>query len=102
MGSRTAGNKGWGTEVWTLKTGQVRMLQTRRVQVQGGVFNNFFFFFATLCSIWDISSPTRDGIPLQWKRRVLTTGDCQGIRFSIIIRGHELSSAISSGRWSAG
>ena len=75
MGSRTAGNKGWATEVWTLKTGQVRMLQTRHVcKSKVGFLTIFFFFLATLCSIWDISSPTRDGIPLQWKRRVLTTG----------------------------
>ena len=56
MGSRTAGNKGWGTEVWTLKTGQVRMLQTRRVQVQGGVFNNFFFFLPH-CAAFGILVP---------------------------------------------
>ena len=74
MGSRTAGNKGWGTEVWTLKTGQVRMLQMRCVCKSKVGFLTFFFFFATLWSIWDIRSPTRDGIPLQWKHRVLTTG----------------------------
>ena len=45
MGSRTAGNKGWGTEVWTLKTGQVRMLQMRCVCKSKVGFLTFFFFF---------------------------------------------------------
>ena len=37
----------------------------------------FFFFLAAPCSMWDLSSPTRDGtraLEVQWKRRVLTTG----------------------------
>ena len=35
----------------------------------------FNIFLAVLCSMWDLSSPTRDRTrgPLQWKRRVLTT-----------------------------
>ena len=36
----------------------------------------FIYFLAALLSMWDLSSPTRDGTcaPLQWKQRILTTG----------------------------
>ena len=38
------------------------------------IFGNFFF--AMLCSMWDLGSPTRNQIlcPLCWKLRVLATG----------------------------
>ena len=31
----------------------------------------FLFFLATLQGMWDLSSPTRNPCPLQWKRRTL-------------------------------
>ena len=37
-------------------------------------FLMFNFFLAMPCCMRDLSSPARDPHPLQWKRRVLTTG----------------------------
>ena len=42
-----------------------------------GCFMSFhLFFLAAPCSLWDLSSPTRDRtrVPLPWKHGVLTTG----------------------------
>ena len=44
--------------------------------LQTTLFHSFFLFFlATLCSLWDLSSLTRDWTQAwQWKHQVLTTG----------------------------
>ena len=64
-----------------------------RVQFEGGVYyvsGVLTIFLATLCSMWDLSSLTRDRThapPLQRKHRVLTTGlsgkslGCMGYHF---------------------
>ena len=68
---------------------------------------DFFFFFFPPCSLWDLSSQTRDwtSFPLHWELRVLTAG-LQGNFLLLILKkqlpGCEWDYMAGNGEWLLG